>query len=140
MSDYEPIESFEQAKFNMALDTLKRLGEILREIKMVESSIIYSKEEKQQVKVSLVKQLFYQSTPLLDLKFVEKHRVSIVALRTSKIKIFERHNYGENKYMGIGNKYDPDLDDKLDNILIDIQIELQKKGHFMPPSDESSLF
>jgi len=138
MEEYE--KEHEQASFNMALDTLKRLGEILREIKLVSSSPNFPKESKQEMKVNLIKQFFIQATPLMEIKFVEENQEEIINLTPSNTRILEKRDYGAHKFVGYDKTFDQKLEVKLDNILIKLQIELQKKGHFMPPSDESSLF
>ena len=77
----EDIEQ-EQASFNMAVDTLRRLGEILREIKLISTDSELSNERKQETKINLVKQFFIQSTPLLDsvcsISLTRERRVCLV--------------------------------------------------------------
>jgi hypothetical protein len=135
MAQKEDYEEHEQAPFNMALDTLKRLGEILREIKMISVNPTLPREDKLEVKISLVKSFFINSVPLLEEKYIEKNKDNILALVSISKKIAHRTPYGSLKVVGYENSFNPELDLKLDNLLVELQIELQKKGHFMPPPD-----
>ena len=64
----KPQEETESAVFNMALDTLKRLGIILSEIKGLAYKTDLTLEILQQIKIHLVKQFFIQASPLLPEK------------------------------------------------------------------------
>lgn len=125
----------EQAPFNMAISTLMRLDAILKEIKAIDSNILIPKSERQEIKISLVKNFFYNSVPLLKEEAVKKYREEIINLNPMTIQIYERRS---SIIRPVGNQcnYDPQLNSRLDNLMIDMQISLQEKGHFMPSWDE----
>lgn len=135
MTEKEEYKEYEQAPFNMALDTLKRLGEILREIKLISVNPIIDLEDKQEIKISLVKSFFINSIPLLEDNYIEENRDKFLELKPISQQVAEKTPYGSLKMIGNVNSYNVDLNIKLDNLLVDIQIELQKKGCFMPPPD-----
>lgn len=120
-----------QAPFNMALDTLKRLSDILKDIRIFSSTLEIGKGERQEIKVSLVKQFFIQSTPLLEEDAIEKYKEQVLALKPTLKKILNRKGL----VVEIISDYNSELETKLDNIVIELQLELQKKGHFMPEAD-----
>ena len=132
--DYE--RENEQAPFNMAVDTLRRLGDNLRRIEFISAETSIPKEERQEIKISLVKYFFIQSTPLLGEKVTKQYKDKIIKLKPKMQKIAEKKEYAPTNFIGWDVLYDPELEIKLDNLLVDLQCELQTKGHFMPVEEE----
>jgi len=134
------IEEFTQqetkAPFNMALNTLERLGYILSQIRAVSIDPNLPDSTKQKMKVSLVRQFFVQSSPLLDEKVVEKYQNDFLTLKPKTQKVAVR-NGGSVKITDVERVvFDRDLEDKLDLLLLSIQRELQKEKYFMPPKKD----
>ncbi len=127
------------AAFNMALDTLQRLGEILREIKMVSTNPGFSEELKQEMKIKLVKQFFIQATPLLDKKCVDEHKETILNLRPLIVDVLDRSGL-TTRTVGKSIACSEEIELTLDRIMIDLQISLQKQKYFMPASDFGDMF
>jgi len=140
-SEFEIDGKENQAMFNMAIDTLKRLSEILENIQRTCAEITIPVEAIQKRKLYLVKQFFIQSCPLLDSDYKNENKDKIIKIRPKEIPIYEMNSSGgKGKFKGYKFVYDEELDNLLDNLLIDIQDKLQEKGHFMPPKDEGGLF
>lgn len=127
----------EQAVFNMALDTLKRLGKNLEEQKMLEYKIQFSMEVRQAVKIGLVKQFFIQATPLLPADTVTEYKDKVLKLKSTTVKLRQKRTLQAPLNLGPQIVYDENLSIELDTIIIELQIVLQEKGYFMPPADDS---
>lgn len=126
----------EEAVFNMALDTLSRLGEILREIKTNTSNPEIPKEIKQEIKVNQTRQFFVQASPLLPVEYVEENLDEIMNLKPKQIRIMEKGESSSVKFKGYDAVYSPELEIYLDKLLIKLQIKLQERGHFMPSPEK----
>ena len=124
--------SDEKAPFNMAIATLERLSDILREINKVEQSFI-PLEMKQERKVYLVKQFYIQSVPLLTEKQRTELQPKAMQIIPKEQKIIETKIGAASRITGKKVVYDPDLDNILNILLIDIQVSLQDGKYFMPP-------
>lgn len=128
----------DSAPFNMALATLERLSELLKEIKNVSlgftEGVGYSLPtgETQYAKYKLIKQFFIQAVPLLKEKEEGIIEVEFKKLRPSSRKVNDR--YG--KYKGEQLVYNEQLEQQLDKLLITIQNFLQADGYFMPPRED----
>ncbi len=127
----------ESAVFNMALDTLKRLGEILREIKGLNYKIEYNIHQIQQIKVGLVKQFFIQASPLLPEKKVKEYQKEVLDLIVPLIAITKRNKAG---IIGYKQRYNQALDIRCNEILIELQLILQNEKYFMPSAEEEGDF
>jgi hypothetical protein len=127
----------EEAKFNMALDTLQRLGEILRQVKNVSISPELEQGLKQRTKLILLKQFFIQASPLLDSKNKDALSKGVFKIQENKQRVIGKTS---GKFLGYQTTYNPDLEDEIDLMFIKLQDELQKQKYFMPPKDESALF
>lgn len=130
----------QNAVFNMALDTLYRLGKILQEIKYLEFKTEYSLEIRQAVKIGLVKQFFVQASPLLDEKKIDEYKSEILSLKPKVVNVVSSKSMNNSKALGSQMVYDEQLGIRLDEILIELQISLQKKKYFMPTSDDEGDF
>ena len=117
-----------KAPFNMALSTLEAIRKILCHIEEVSISTNIQDDIKQKMKINLVKRFYVDSAPLLDEKTVEKYK-DILKLKPKTLKIISEGKL--TKYEKV--IYDFDLEIKLDNYLIELQIELQRKNYYMPP-------
>ncbi|RPJ79780.1 MAG: hypothetical protein EHM20_00310 [Alphaproteobacteria bacterium] len=127
-------EEKEQAPFNMALNTLERLGTILKEIKEISCNPFFRNEQKQEVKISLVRQFFSNAVPLLSIEYVKEMTPKILSLIP-----LQKHIVYNNGLSSCSSEsetaYSFALDNKLDVIIIELQCKLQEKGHFMPAPD-----
>lgn len=131
------------APFNMALATLEKVNNILKQIANV--SVLFISDDQgsselspgkaQHMKYRLVKQLFIQSVPLFDTKKYEAFMHDILKdIRSIKLKYGNR--YQNNRIIGKFEVFDQSVEDELDNITMDVQAELQKEGYFMPPKSD----
>lgn len=123
------------APFNLGISTLMRLDNILIEIYKLHLNPMLPANIKQSIKVSLVKQLFLQSSPLLKDEVVELYRPQFEALKPCEVN------------MGLGRSgvvkkterrvlFSPELELKLDQLTLEIQREIQKEKYFMPPKSD----
>ena len=78
------------APFNMALATLERINEILREIMKVQSNLLIPKEVRQAIKVHLVRSLFLAAVPLLPDKVIDENTEEFKKLRPIEIKVIKK--------------------------------------------------
>ncbi len=120
------------APFNMALATLEALRSVLSDIKRVNADPFYPDELKQKLKVGLVKSFYRDSAPLLEQKVVDKFQ-SILKLKPKEKIIIINEGGSSQKTNKKKLIYSEDLELELDNYIIDIQMELQKKKYYMPP-------
>jgi hypothetical protein len=130
----------EKAPFNIAQDTLKRLSQTLDEIKQLAYKTDYDMETRQAVKIGLVRNFFVQSSPLLLEDFVKKYKLEILKLRPKIVRIIQNRTWNESKYVGQQIIYDEELEFRLDEILIELQIVLQKEGYFMPRAEDEESY
>ena len=82
-----------KAPFNMAINTLERLGELLREINKIEQNIFLSLEQKQYYKVLAVKQFYIQASPLLTKDQRNDIGGAILSLESTE-KLLVQNEYG----------------------------------------------
>ena len=137
MVEDNPNDEKDSAVFNMALDTLKRLGDILREIKGLVYKIEYDIHQIQQIKVGLVKQFFVQASPLLPEKEVNKYQKEVLGLVVPQIAIIEKYKAG---IIGYKQRYNQTLDIRCNEILIELQLILQNEKYFMPSAEDEGDF
>jgi hypothetical protein len=123
------------APFNMAIDTLMRLGRILDKVTLVGIDPMLTQNLKQQTKVYLVKQFFVQASPLLNPDVVVKYTPTFNSLRPNERMIATTRS-GIIKKKEVKSLFDWDLEEKLDKFLLDIQTELQNEKYFMPPKND----
>ena len=129
-------EQPEDAKFNMALDTLRRIGAIFEHIKNLYLDRTMSDEIRQKIKIELVKQFFIQASPLLPIPTVAKYRQEILEIEPKRTKTYQKNGGGSTDYIGDSLSYNSNLDFKLDMIVIELQQILQEKKYFMPPAED----
>lgn len=127
----------DKAPFNMALNTLERIGGILTDIHKTAADTMLSPAEKQFIMISHAKNFFSQASPLLNDKEVQSFTKKILLLRPKQNTIL-RTKSGMVCKEETQLIYDPDLDDKLFEFLIEVQGELQKLKFFMPPRKDLS--
>jgi hypothetical protein len=126
------------AVFNMAIDTLQRLGENLREQRETSSSVLLGKETRQERMLNLVKQFYIQASPLMGVELAELFRERVLSLTTVKEKVLQKNSFGGYINKGERIKYSEALERELNEIMLAIQIALQKKKYFMPPEKDIS--
>jgi len=119
-----------KAPFNMAIATLMSLRYTLDRIRDIEGRIDYPASERQRIKIELVKRFFVDSSPLLGEDGSNKYKY---VLDFKPMQVIKVNKIGEQKKVTI---YSMELNKKLDESLLEIQIELQKSKYFMPPSDD----
>lgn len=144
--DFEdaPIKDDEEsigASFNMAVDSLQRLGELLREIKMISAELNIEEGQRQICKIQLVKQFYIQSSPFLSDTANKKYENAVLHLQPKQIKMVKRSYNGISENAGYKFVYDGFLEFQLDRLVLDISRDLQKEGKYlMPDKSESSNF
>ncbi len=135
--DLEDSEESGKAAWNMALATLKEIRDVLKEIRFISTFPQGTPGEAQHTKWRLVKQLFVQSTPLL-----EDHRQPAIKTALDKLKPAWVKNvsggYMVTRAQGYAERFDPKFDADLDDITVMIQDALQAEGYFMPPKEDLS--
>jgi len=136
----ERENEIEDAKFNMALDTLKRLGNILFEIKQLSFNDEFTDSGKQIIKINLVKQFFLQSSPLLPKTIVGEFKKEILNLKPKMIRIGEKSSYGAVNFIGSEPAFNWVLEIRLDELLIELQGKLQEQKYFMPPAESEDMY
>jgi hypothetical protein len=130
MEEYTAQDS--KAPFNMAIATLMSLRQTLDHIRNIEARIDFPAEERQRIKIELVKRFYVDSCPLLmDKKVVGKHE-SVLDIEPVVFVCVDNKTHKQRKRI----RYCFQLNKKLDIVLRDIQIELQNKGYYMPPKDD----
>lgn len=112
----------------MAIATLMSLRQTLDAIRNIEGKIDYPPEERQRIKIELTKRFFVDSSPLLyDDKIIKKFMPILDLQPTGIVK-------GRKKKAVV--KYSFELNKLLDEFLLKIQVELQKKKYYMPPRED----
>ena len=121
-----------KAPFNMAIATLMSLRQTLDRIRDIEGRIDYPPEERQRIKIELVKRFYVDSSPLIfDDAIIEKYKY-IINLKPIYFICVNKSNQKQSRKI----KYSFDLNCQLDKCLLELQVELQKKKYFMPPKDD----
>ena len=120
------------AVFNMALSTLERLSDILREIRVLSTQYFLPPEVKQNQYLQLVKQFFLNAVPLIPKEKVKEYQVKMETLEAREVNLIQRGATGTTNYQGKKAVYDKELEKNLNNFLVDLQLELQELKYFMP--------
>lgn len=106
--------------------TLKRLDNILNAISSLHLNFDLKMNQKQTIKIELIRQFFISAVPVLERSDIEKYKSRVFQLKTSSkvgIKSGAHVNY---------QQFDKNLEVELDTILIELQILL--KSTLMPTS------
>ena len=130
----------ESAVFNMALDTLKRLGKNLEEQKNLVFKTEYSTEVQQVMKIGLVKQFFVQASPLLPEDTVKKYKTEVLKLRPKMQQVRQQSVLGCTEVVGNRLAYSEELEIRMDEITIELQMIIQKEKYFMPSVEDEGDF
>ena len=121
-----------KAPFNMAIATLMSLRATLDAIRSIEARIDYPPEERQRIKIELVKRFYVDSSPLIfDQTILNKYEF-ILDIQPIEFICGNRNNQRQKRKI----KYSFELNKKLDECLLKLQVELQKKKYYMPPRDD----
>ncbi len=123
-----------KAPFNMAIATLLSLRNTLDRIRDIEGMIDYPAEERQRIKIELVKRFYVDSSPLIEKETTIKKYEFILDLKPFKYYSVNRMG---NKHLRI--KFSYELNKELDTCLRDLQLELQKGKYFMPPREDMTM-
>lgn len=124
------------APFNMALDTLKRLSDIFREFTQISMDLTIPDNLRQSKKISLVKSFFLNAAPLLQEDKVREFQPQVFSLKCKEVKVVSRTEGKEDKVSGFRIMFDQELNDKVDNLILEISLALQKEKYFMPPKTD----
>jgi len=123
-----------KAPFNMAVATLMSLRATLDKIRDIEGRIDYPAEERQRIKIELLKRFYVDSSPLIyDKNILDKYK-DILSLKPISIIYINKSNQKRTERI----KYSFELNEKIDRFLLELQLEIQKKKFFMPPRDDLS--
>ena len=126
------MEEYQQdikAPFNMAIATLMSLRATLDRIRDVEGRLDFPAEERQRIKIELVKRFYVDSSPLIFDSIILKKYEHILDLEPQRVIKVSRSNQKQKKSIIYSFK----LNKEMDMCLLNLQIELQKKKYFMPP-------
>ena len=124
------------APFNMALNTLERLGKILEEIKQVSvtPSDVLSGGDIQHIKFRLVKQFWIQSVPLMSKGQKEEIQKKFNEIKLNFVpKVINKH------IADYVPSFSPKAEQELDEIIILVQEKLQDQKYFMPPKSDPKV-
>jgi len=127
----------DKAPFNMAINTLERIGGILNDIHKTASDGNLSPEQKQFIMIPQVKHFFSQASPLLNRENVELYKERIFKLTPQTITMVKTKggiSQKQNKVLVYSEK----LEKELHSLLIEIQLTLQDLKFFMPPRRDLS--
>lgn len=129
------IDNTTAAPFNMAIATLMRLDEILKESK----NLIYLINDlgvRQETKIDLLRSFFLNSVPLLKPEEVDEFSW-ILELETLKREELIK-NAGQNKPSGkLKPFFDKEIELKINKAFVSIQQRLQEGHYFMPPKKDA---
>lgn len=131
--NFRKDESGGRAAFNMAVETLRRIADILREITEVSSTTFspgVNPGSAQYRKYNLIRELYQASTPLIN----NKKSKGIIKKRIDEIKL--KTNYDCRQYPHQTLIYDAGINYELDEIVTLIQETLQEEKYFMPPKSD----
>ncbi len=128
--EYNAQES--KAPFNMAIATLMSLRQTLDHIRNIEARIDFSPEERQRIKIELVKRFYVDSSPLIMDDTIVKRYAYVLELKPITFICIDKQSQKQRKRI----RYCYDLNVKLDIALLNLQVELQKKKYYMPPKDD----
>ncbi len=121
-----------KAPFNMAIATLMSLRQTLDRIRDIEGRIDYPSEERQRIKIELVKRFYVDSSPLIfETEIIKKFKF-ILKLKPNYVICINKSSNKRTKRV----KYSYELNEKLDECLLNLQVELQNKKYFMPPKED----
>jgi len=120
------------AVFNMALSTLERLSDILREIRMLSTQFFLASEVRQEQKLELVKQFFLNSVPMLKVEQVKPFQKRMNDFRMLRINLIQRKTGTTSSQKGNTTVFSQGLELKLNDFLVDLQLSLQEQRYFMP--------
>ncbi len=139
--DYEEEDDDESAVFNMAISTLKALSLNLEEIRKLNYRVDLNLETIQTMKVGLVRQFFIRSSPLLPKLEVKKYQKEVLALKPYREPAYSRMGFMTDRHF-LGNKltYNEYLDNRMDEILIELQLILQQEKYFMPTNQNEDEY
>jgi len=139
-----------EGRFNIAVAHLLSINKILEDLKDIslrtskqESSTDYLSEGLgQKLKLKLVRSLYVQVSSLIakspnSKKIWDRIKKVKIKLKDAREKYITNKNHKNSNWIP---DYDFSIEDELDDIIILIQIELQKLKYLVPSRDESSLF
>jgi len=128
--------SVSKAPFNMAVNTLERLAYILSQIRAVGVDPFLSPEKKQAIKVHLVRQFIVQASPLLPEDIAKKYTDQLPQLRPKEANVIRKEGMNMKKVNQKKEVFDWELEDKLDQLIVEVERHLQNEGYIMPPKDD----
>ena len=121
-----------KAAFNMAIATLMSLRFTLDRIRDIEGRIDYLPEERQRIKIELVKRFYVDSSPLINNEEIIESYKEILELKPLQIIGVNNSNLKQTTRI----VYSYELNRQLDTYLLRLQLQLQKNKYFMPPKED----
>lgn len=119
--------------FNMAASTLAKIHEILKHISNASTMHDITGENgfppgyAQHLKYRLVKQLFIQSSPLIEKNNEWKTKTFN---KIKEIRLKYRNVVRDGELKNICEEYSPNVDEVLDDLVLEIQNKLAEQGFF----------
>jgi len=108
------------------------LRNTLDRMRDIEGRIDYPAEERQRIKIELVKRFYVDSSPLINNKEVIDSYKEILKLKPIEVISVNNNNQKQRRKI----IYSYELNQKLDEYILNLQVQLQKNKFFMPPSDD----
>jgi len=126
--DSKGVDTNENTLIHSGSKTLDRLNDLLNAITGLHLDFNVARPEKQTIKIELVRQFFINSVVLLNKDDVEKLSKKILVLQPIFKTGIKSGSHARRQI------FDPQLDLKLDKILIQLQVLL--KSHLMPDTNK----
>ena len=124
------------APFNMALDTLEKISNMLKTIANLSSELNDGKSQHLQLK--WLKNLHQHCIPLYTDRTPEEWINSIHKILREINKDLKYGNFiKDERIVGKYEVYDPLIEEQLDEVLISILEKLKKERYFMPPRSDA---
>lgn len=147
MPEEKESEEQKEGKFNIAVSYLMSINEILKDIKNISlrtsknSPDVLSTGRGQKLKLKLVRNLFVQASALIKENEITKKIWEDIKSIKIKLEDTNKNDYNKNhSHADWKIAFVQSTEDKLDELIISIQKELQKSKYFMPLKDEQVLF
>lgn len=144
---YSEDKQGQGAPFNLALATLEKLSNMTKSYYAVSTGFSIDNEnipamtkgQAQHQQYRILRQIFIQSVPLFDPK---KHQIwknetkKKIFSMSNKLKVGSKVDTIRNKTTGYYEAFNPELENELDEIFLEILEKLQEKGYFMPSKSD----
>ncbi len=136
----ESEEGEDKAIFNMGIDTLERASKKLMEIGHLAQRVDLTLPQIQYIKLRMTKDFFSIVSPLLPDKEQKKYQEIVIKLKPIWKAKYKSGYYQKSVFIRNELTHNEKLEEKMDRILIELQLILQKEGYFMPKGDDEGDF